>query len=54
MTEGCDVDKNIDIKENPVQVTKERCSIFQNLISNSNSSSKSNIQSASQNSKKSE
>ena len=44
MTKGCDIDENIDIKENPVQVTKERCSISQKLISNSNSSSKSNTE----------
>ena len=42
MTKSCDIEKNIDIKENQVQVTKERCSISQKLISNSNSSSKSN------------
>ena len=42
MTKGCDVEKNTDIKENPVQVTKESCSISQKLISNSNSSSKPN------------
>ena len=44
MTKGCDIEKHIDIKENPVQVTKERCSISQKLISNSNSSSKSNTE----------
>ena len=33
MTKGCDTEKNINIKEDPVQVTKERC-----LISNSKSS----------------
>ena len=44
MTKGCDIEKNIDIKENPVQVTKERSSISQKLISNSNSSSKSNTE----------
>ena len=36
--------KNINIKENPVQVTKERCFISQKLISNPNSSSKSNTE----------
>ena len=44
MTKGCDIEKNVGIKENPVQVTKERCSISQKLISNSNSSSKSNTE----------
>ena len=44
MTKGCDIEKNIDIKENPVQVTKEKCSISQKLISNPNSSSKSNTE----------
>ena len=44
MTKGCNIEKNIDITENPVQVTKERCSISQKLISNSNSSSKSNTE----------
>ena len=44
MTKGCDIEKNIDIKENPVHVTKERSSISQKLISNSNSSSKSNTE----------
>ena len=44
MTKGRDIEKNIDIKENPVQVTKERCSISQKLISYSNSSSKSNTE----------
>ena len=37
MTKGCDTEKNINIKEDPVQVTKERCSISQRLISNSKS-----------------
>ena len=31
MTKGCDIEKDIDIKKNPVQVTKERCSIPQKL-----------------------
>ena len=31
MTKGCDIEKDIDIKKNPVQVTKERCSISQKL-----------------------
>ena len=44
MTKSCDIEKHIDIKENPVQVTKERCSISQKLISNSNSSSKLNTE----------
>ena len=44
MTNDCDIERNIDIKENQVQVTRERCSIFQKLISNSNSSSKSNTE----------
>ena len=44
MTKGCDTEKNINIKEDPVQVTKERCSISQRLISNSKSSYKSNTQ----------
>ena len=42
MTKSWDIQKNIDIKENPVQVTNERCSISKKLISNSNSSYKSN------------
>ena len=44
MTKGCDIEKNIDIKENPVQVTKERCFVSRKLISNPNSSSKSNTE----------
>ena len=44
MTKSCDVERNMDINENQVQVTKERCSIPQKLISNSNSSSKSNTE----------
>ena len=44
MTKGCDIEKHIDIKENPVQVTKERCSISQKLISKANSLSKSNTE----------
>ena len=44
MTKGCNIDKNIDINENPVQVTKERCSISQKMISNSYRSSKSNTE----------
>ena len=31
MTKGCDIEKDIDIKKNPVQATKERCSIPQKL-----------------------
>ena len=44
MTKGCDTEKNINIKEDPVQVTKERCSISQRLISNLKSSFKSNTE----------
>ena len=44
MTKSCDIERNIDIKENQVQVTKGRCSISQKRISNSNSSSKSNAE----------
>ena len=44
MTKSSGIEKNIDIKENHVQVTKERCSNSQKLISNSNSSSKSNTE----------
>ena len=44
MAKSCDVERNIDITENQVQVTKERCSISQKLVSNSNSSSKSNAE----------
>ena len=44
MTKSCDIKRNIDIKENQLEVTKERCSISQKLISNSNSSSKSNTE----------
>ena len=40
MTKGCDLEENIDIKENLVQVSKERCSISQKLTFNSNSSIK--------------
>ena len=41
MTKDCDTEKNINIKEDPVQVTKERCSISQRLISNLKISNKS-------------
>ena len=34
MTKDCDIEKNIDIKENAVQVTKGSCSISQKLICN--------------------
>ena len=44
MTKGCDTEKNINTKEDPVQVTKERCSISQRLISNLKSSYKSNTE----------
>ena len=44
MTKDCDTEKNINIKEDPVQVTKERCSISQRLISNLKSSFKSNTE----------
>ena len=49
MTKGCDIENNIDIKENPVQVAK-KVFVSQILIFNLNHQ----IQSASQNSKKSE
>ena len=42
MKKGCYIEKNIDINENNVQVSKERCSISQKVNFNSNSSSKSN------------
>ena len=42
MTKGCDIEENIDIKQNSFEVAEEGCSISQKLISNSNSSSKSN------------
>ena len=38
------MEKNIDIKKCPVQVTKERCLISQKLIFYTNSSPKSNTQ----------
>ena len=41
MTKDCDTEKNINIKEDPVQVTKERCSISRRLISNLKISNKS-------------
>ena len=44
MTKGCDIEENIDIKEHLVQVSKERCSISQNLIYNSNSLIKTNTE----------
>ena len=44
MTKDCDIENNIDIKENPVQVAEERCSVSQKLIFNLNSSSKSNAE----------
>ena len=44
MTKGCDIKENIDIKQKSFYVAKERCAICQKLISNSNSSSKSNTQ----------
>ena len=44
MNKGCDIEENIDIKEHLVQVSKERCSISQNLIYNSNSSIKTNTE----------
>ena len=40
MTKSCDIENHIDIKENLVQVAKERCLISQKLIFNPNSSSK--------------
>ena len=42
MTKGCDIEENIDIKQNSFEVAKEGCSISQKLISSSNSLSKSN------------
>ena len=42
MAEGCEIENNIDIKESPAQVAKERFPISQKLISNANSSSTSN------------
>ena len=42
MTKDCYIENNIDIQKGPVQVAKERSSISQRLIFNSNSSSKSN------------
>ena len=44
MSKDCNIDKNIDINENPVQVPKERCLISQKMISNSYRSSKSNTE----------
>ena len=44
MTDVCDLENNIDIKENPVQVAKEMCLISSRVIFNWNSSSKSNIE----------
>ena len=44
MAKSCEIERNIDIKENQFQFTKERCSISQKLISNSNNSSKSNTE----------
>ena len=44
MNKGCDIENNINIKENPVRVSKERCSISQKLSFNSNISSKSNAE----------
>ena len=44
MTKNCGIEKNIDIKEYPVQVTKKRCSISQKLISNADSICKSNTE----------
>lgn len=42
MTKGCIIENNTDIKENHVYFSNKRCLISQKLISNSNSSSKSN------------
>ena len=42
MNKGCDIENIMDIKENPVQVSKERCLISQKVSFNSYSSSKSN------------
>ena len=44
VTKGCDIENRINVKENPVQVAKERCSISQNVIFNANSSSKFNAE----------
>ena len=37
MSKGCDTENNIYIKENLVQVSKERCSISQKVSFESNS-----------------
>ena len=44
MTKGSYKENNIDIKENPVQIAKERCSISQKKIINSKSLCKSNTE----------
>ena len=44
MTKGSYKENNIDIKENPVQIAKERCSISPKKIINSKSLCKSNTQ----------
>ena len=42
LTKCCDTENNINIKKNPVQVPKERCSTSQKMSFSSNSWSKSN------------
>ena len=44
MTKGCSIINHIDIKENPAQIVKERCSISQEMIINSESTSKLNTE----------
>ena len=44
MIKGCGIVNDIDIKENPAQIAKERCSISQGMINNSESTSKSNTE----------
>ena len=44
MTKGCSIINDIDIKENPAQIVKERCSISQEMIINSESTSKLNTE----------
>ena len=44
MYKGCDIENNVDVGENPIEIAKERCSISQKVIFNSDSSSKSNAE----------
>ena len=44
MIKGCSIVNDIDIKENPAQIAKERCSISQGMIINSESTSKSHTE----------